>query len=130
MLGELYQLEGELKGAINCFEKGKRYAEYYWKIDDIKVAEGYTYLARVSIMEEDFETAYFYSRKAMDIYISQDLSYTYERQISNMYNSMGYINMELGNHSAALKMIKKAFDIAVKNMEENAETKDLYKIIY
>lgn len=47
-----------------------------------------------------------------------------------MYNSMGYINMELGNHSAALKMIKKAFDIAVKNMEENAEIKDLYKIIY
>lgn len=32
-------LEGELKGAKNCFEKGQKYAEYYWKIDDVKVAE-------------------------------------------------------------------------------------------
>ena len=63
----------------------------------------------------------------MDIYISQDISYNYERQISNMYNSMGYLNMESGNYNAALKMIKKAFDIAAKSMEENEEIKDLYE---
>ena len=125
--GIVWALEGELKGAKTCFEKGQKYAEYYWRIDDVKVAEGYTYLARVSVMEKDFETAYFYSRKAMDIYISQDISYNYERQISNMYNSMGYLNMESGNYNAALKMIKKAFDIAAKSMEENEEIKDLYE---
>ena len=40
---------------------------------------------------------------------------------------MGFLNMESGNYNAALKMIKKAFDIAAKSMEENEEIKDLYE---
>lgn len=124
--GIVWALDGELEGAKKCFEKGKEYAEYYWKEDHIKVAEAYTYLAKVSAMEEDYETAYSYSQKALDIYTNQNPMYTYEYEIASIYNNMGYMNMELGNYDAALKMVRKAYDIAVDKMEEDTKMRDFF----
>ncbi len=124
--GIMWALDGELEGAKKCFEKGKEYAEYYWKEDHIKVAEAYTYLAKVSAMEEDYETAYSYSKKALDIYTNQNSKYACEYDIATIYGNMGYMNMELGNYDAALKMVRKAYDIAVDRMEEDTEMRDLF----
>lgn len=124
--GIMLAIDGELEEAKKCFEKGKEYAEYYWKEDDIKVAEAYTYLAKVSAIEEDYETAYSYSKKAMDIYTNQNSMYTYEYEIATTYGNMGYMNMELGNYDVALKMVRKAYDIAVDKMEEDTEMRDLF----
>ena len=124
--GIVWALDGELEGAKKCFEKGKEYAEYYWKEDHIKVAEAYTYLAKVSITEQDYETAYSYSQKALDIYTNQNSVYACENEISSIYNNMGYMNMELGNYDAALKMVRKAYDIAVDKMEEDTKMRDLF----
>lgn len=115
--GIFYSLAGELEDAKECFEIGTEYAEYYWKVDDIKVAEGYTYLARVCFLDKNYGTAYLYSRKAMDIYNSQDSDYTYDSNITTIYSNMGHMNTKLGNYDVALKMTKKAFDITVANME-------------
>ena len=125
--GSILASEEGLKDAKKCFEIGIRYASYYWKENDIKVAEGYRFLSRVSVMEEDYETAYLYSRKEMDIYTSQDVSYAYDEQIVNIYSNMAYLNTELGNYDAALKLIGKAYDIAVDKMDENAEIKEFYR---
>lgn len=81
------------------------------------MAEGYTYLARVCFWDKNYGTAYLYSRKAMDIYNSQDSDYTYDSNITTIYSNMGHMNTKLGNYDVALKMTKKAFDITVANME-------------
>lgn len=124
--GSILASEERLKDAKKCFETGIQYASYYWKEDDIKVAEGYHLLSRVSVMEEDYETAYLYNRKEMDIYTSQDSSYSYDESIVRIYNNMGYLNTKLGNDHAALKMIKKAYDIAVVKKETDMEIKEFY----
>ena len=124
--GSILAAEERLKDAKKCFETGIQYASYYWKEDDIKVAEGYHLLSRVSVMELDYETAYLYNRKEMDIYTSQDSAYSYDDSIVRIYNNMGYLNTKLGNDHAALKMIKKAYDIAVVKKETDMEIEEFY----
>lgn len=124
--GSILASEEKLKEAKKCFEIGQQYAAYYWKEDDIKVAEGYRLLSRVSVMEQDYETAYLYSRKEMDIYTSQNATYTYDDVIVNIYNNMGYLNTKLGNRNAALKLIRKAYNIAIVEKETDAAVKEFY----
>ncbi len=124
--GSILASEERMKDAKKCFKTGIQYASYYWKEDDIKVAEGYRLLSRVSVREEDYETAYLYSRKEMDIYTSQDASYAYDEKIVNIYNNMGYLNTKLGNDNAALKMIKKAYGIAVVKKETDMAIREFY----
>ncbi|MCI9536193.1 MAG: hypothetical protein HFG53_15575 [Lachnospiraceae bacterium] len=124
--GSILASEEKLEEAKKCYEIGMRYAAYYWKEDDIKVAEGYRFLSRASVMEQDYETAYLYCRKEMDIYTSQNAAYTYDDVIVNIYNNMGYLNTKLGNRNAALKMIRKAYDIAIVEKERDAVIKEFY----
>lgn len=39
---------------------------------------------------------------------------------------MGYLNTKLGNRNAALKMIRKAYDIAIVEKERDAVIKEFY----
>jgi len=108
----------QIEEAKQHIEKGMEYAEYIWGKNDIKVAEGYRRLFQVNFREGDYESAYTYCRKAMDIYKNQSEIYSYEGDMASLYNNMGVLNKKLGDYAAALEMYRKSYDIVKDRMGE------------
>ena len=108
----------QMEAAKQHIEKGMEYAEYVWEKNDIKVAEGYKNLSKVNVRERDFESAYTYCRKAMDIYKNQSDAYSYDRQIAGLYSNMGVLNRELGDDATALELYQKSYDLVKERMGE------------
>lgn len=108
----------QMEAAKEHIEKGMEYAEYVWGKNDIKVAEGYKNLSKVNVRERDFESAYTYCRKALDIYKNQSNAYSYDREIAGLYSNMGVLNRKLGDYATALELYQRSYDIVKERKEE------------
>ncbi|NBI71718.1 tetratricopeptide repeat protein [Clostridiaceae bacterium] len=116
----LYFLQkNELDTAKKCLEKGVKNAQIIYGVNDIRVALGYGRLSELYSAKEEYEDAYRYCRKAMDIFSTQDDTSSYEIYIVSLYDSMGCLNNELGDYAAALKLFRKSYHIVRKRMQES-----------
>lgn len=116
--GLYYLQKNELGTAEQCLEKGAENARIIYGVNDIRLALGYGRLSELYAAKEEYEDAYRYCRKAMDIFSGRDDISLYEIHIASLYDSMGCLNQELGDYAAALKLFGKSYHIVRKRMRE------------
>ncbi len=126
-LGRYWLREGNMNKAKSCFEQSRQYAEDAWGRNSVEVAQSCQFSAQVCESERDYDSAYSYWRKAMDIYKKQDARYSYDTDVAELYASMGLYHVYFKNYSAALGLLKKSYCVVRGKMEQDTELAYFYE---
>ncbi|MCI9582215.1 MAG: tetratricopeptide repeat protein [Clostridium sp.] len=126
-LGTFWFGEGNMDKAELCFEQSRQYAETAWGRDSLETAQSYQLLAQVCESEREYDSAYSYWRKAMDIYKKQDARYSYDTDVAELYASMGLYHVYFKNYPAALGLLQKSYNVVRGKMEQDTELANFYE---
>ncbi|NBI71720.1 tetratricopeptide repeat protein [Clostridiaceae bacterium] len=126
-LGTFWFRERNMDKAELCFKQSRRYAETAWGRNSVEVAQSCQLLAQVCESKREYDSAYSYWRKAMDIYKKQDARYSYNTDVAELYASMGLYHVYFKNYRAALGLLKKSYHVVRGKMEQDTELAYFYE---